>query len=191
MIMLSRLPLAIAVAGLMSTAVISNSFAADDPQEQNKAHHFRPSPEDRAAFLNARIAALHAGLELTPEQEKLWSPVETALRDLAKLGAAEREKFHDEKRPLDPIARLQQHSEALIARGQALKKLADAQAPLYAALSDAQKQRLPVLAHTIFHPFGHRHFAAAEGWRHGWAGEHGPRGDRPDQGPGADEHDHD
>lgn len=32
------------------------------------------SDADRAAFLDARIAALHAGLKLSPEQEKLWPP---------------------------------------------------------------------------------------------------------------------
>src|SRR5258708_32553468 len=39
--------------------------------------------EDRAAFLDARIAALHAGLQLTPEQEKAWPAFERAYRDLA------------------------------------------------------------------------------------------------------------
>src|ERR1700730_18995801 len=39
--------------------------------------------EDRAAFLDARIAALHAGLRLTPEQEKTWPVFEQAYRDLA------------------------------------------------------------------------------------------------------------
>ena len=47
--------------------------------------HMRMSPEDRAAFADARIAAVHAGLKLTPDQEKLWPPVETAVRDFAKM----------------------------------------------------------------------------------------------------------
>ena len=41
--------------------------------------------EDRAAFADARIAAVHAGLKLNPDQEKLWPPVETAVRDFARL----------------------------------------------------------------------------------------------------------
>ena len=40
--------------------------------------HSRMNPEDRAAFADARIAAVHAGLKLTPDQEKLWPPVEAA-----------------------------------------------------------------------------------------------------------------
>src|SRR3954462_6248183 len=47
--------------------------------------HFRMSAEDRAAFADARIAAVHAGLKLNPEQEKLWPPVETAVKEFAKL----------------------------------------------------------------------------------------------------------
>src|SRR6201986_84872 len=47
--------------------------------------HMRMSPEDRAAFADARIAAVHAGLKLTPDQEKLWPPLEAAVRDFAKL----------------------------------------------------------------------------------------------------------
>ena len=46
-------------------------------------HHARMNPEDRAAFADARIAAVHAGLKLTPDQEKLWPPVEAAVREFA------------------------------------------------------------------------------------------------------------
>ena len=43
------------------------------------------NPEDRAAFADARIAAVHAGLKLNADQEKLWPPVEAAVREFAKL----------------------------------------------------------------------------------------------------------
>ena len=45
---------------------------------------FRASAEDVAAFTDARVAALKAGLKLTAEQEKNWPAVETAMRDMAK-----------------------------------------------------------------------------------------------------------
>ena len=67
---------AIVIAG--STAV----YAQHRPWFQE---HFRMSSEDRAAFADARIAAVKAGLKLTPDQEKLWPPVEAAVRDFAKL----------------------------------------------------------------------------------------------------------
>src|SRR5882672_9704312 len=45
----------------------------------------RMNPEDRAAYADARIAAVHAGLKLTADQEKLWPPVEAAVKEFAKL----------------------------------------------------------------------------------------------------------
>ena len=42
----------------------------------------RFSPEDREAFTDARIAALRAGLKLTPDQKKLWPAVEDVIRGL-------------------------------------------------------------------------------------------------------------
>ena len=59
--------------------------AADNSAQQQRS---RFSPEDRAAFLDARIAALKAGLELNADQEKNWPPLELAMRDLAKERAA-------------------------------------------------------------------------------------------------------
>ena len=44
-----------------------------------------PNPEDLGAFTDARVAALKAGLRLTPEQEKNWPAFEQAYRNLAKL----------------------------------------------------------------------------------------------------------
>ena len=34
---------------------------------------------------DAKIAAVHAGLKLTADQEKLWPPVEGAVRELVKI----------------------------------------------------------------------------------------------------------
>src|SRR6476661_6974152 len=56
------------------------------------------SLDDHAAFADARIAALKAGLRLTPDQEKNWPAVETALRDLAKQRAERRREFADRMR---------------------------------------------------------------------------------------------
>src|ERR1700691_5678174 len=48
----------------------------------------RPSAADMAAFTDARIAALKAGLELTPDQAKNWPPFESALRNMVQLRTA-------------------------------------------------------------------------------------------------------
>ena len=125
--------------------------------------HMRLSPEDRAAFTDARIAAVHAGLKLTPDQEKLWPPLEAAVRDFAKLRIdranarmnAEKDGSSDAQKPDDPVGRLRARADRMATTAAVLKRIADAADPLYKTLDDGQKRRLKVLTH-----FGHG------GWRH-------------------------
>jgi zinc resistance-associated protein len=174
--MAPRLSVVIALASLIGAGIVSANVSAQaEPAQQtdnsgkHHHHHFMPSPADRAAFLDARVAAMHAGLALTPDQDKLWPPVEQAYRDFAKLVASERQAFHEQGKTLDPVAKLQMRSDNMIARGQALKKLAAAAGPLYAALTEEQKHRLPILLHAI-RPHHHRHHHR---WMmHRWHHEH-------------------
>ena len=110
--------------------------------------------EDAQAFMDARIAALHAGLKLSADQEKLWPPVEAAVRDFAKLridranarmNAGTGDAGKDADKPEDPVARLRQRAEDMGATSTALKKIADAADPLYKTLDDGQKRRLAAL----------------------------------------------
>src|ERR1700733_9819541 len=115
--------------------------AGDDSGGPRMEQRFHPSVEDIKAFTDARIAALKAGLQLTPDQEKNWPAFEQAVRDLAKLHL-QRMQAHEaggDHQPTDPFARLQSRAEALSQFGTALKHVADAGAPLYQSLNDAQK----------------------------------------------------
>ena len=97
----------------------------------------RPLPlEDRAAVVDARIAAHKAALKLTPDQEKNWPAYEAALRKLAKL----RVERHQEQKPSNPVELLRQRAEDLSAASAALKQLADAEEPLLNSLDDRQKR---------------------------------------------------
>ena len=58
------------LAGIAALA-IAGSTVAYAQNRQWFQEHMRISPEDRAAYADARIAAVHAGLKLTPDQEKL------------------------------------------------------------------------------------------------------------------------
>jgi len=124
--------------------------------------HMRMSVEDRAAMADAKIAAVHAGLKLTEDQEKLWPPVESAVRDLVKIRidrARAREAMAaqpEDQRP-DPVTRLRNRSDRMAATAIALKKIADAADPLYKTLDDGQKRRLALLTH--------RHHHGEGGWR--------------------------
>jgi LTXXQ motif family protein len=171
-----------AIAGIAALA-IAGSTAVYAQYRPWSHEHMRMSPEDRAAFTDARIAAVKAGLKLTPDQEKLWPPVEAAVRDFAKLRIdranarmnAERDS-QDAQKPDDPVARLRDRAETMAATAAAMKRIADAADPLYKTLDDGQKRRLAILTH-MGGRFGGGH------WRH-HGFEHGM--DRDRGGPGMD-----
>jgi zinc resistance-associated protein len=134
------------------------------------------SSEDRAAFTDARIAALHAGLKLTADQEKLWPSVEEAIRGLVKQRSearqARRERFvsmRQDGAERDVPGMLRFMADRQAASAEALRKLADATQPLYASLDDNQKRRLAVLSRGLGGRgmMGGRHFG------------HGRHGDGP------------
>jgi len=149
---------AIVSAGALLIAGTVATYAQQQPGNPGPAANTRDgqgmrarhlSPEDLNAFADARIAALHAGLELKADQEKNWAPFEQALRDLAKMRIARitaSEQQTTNQQPANPIERLQKRADAMTTRGTALKKLADAAAPLYQSLDDAQKRRFMMLA---------------------------------------------
>jgi len=123
------------------------------------------SADDMRAFAEARIAALHAGLALRPDQERNWLPFEQALRARAKdridrIQARMQARAAGQEQPpvIDPIERLKRAADAASRRGAMLKQIADAAAPLYQSLDDAQKNRFRLLAR-----FGHRHRMGGHG----------------------------
>ena len=147
-------------------------------------HHARMNPEDRAAMLDARIAAVHAGLKLTADQEKLWPPVESAVRDLAKLRidrANARMKAADDAqdKDIDPVTRLRERADTMAVTAEAMKKVADAADPLYKTLDEGQKRRLTALTRPMGRMMG------PDGFRHRWM-ERGESG--PEDGPRFGEH---
>jgi LTXXQ motif family protein len=169
-----------AIAGVAALAIAGSTAVYAQYQGHPWFHHQRMSPEDRAAFADARIAAVHAGLKLNPDQEKLWPPVETAVRDFAKLRIdranarmnAPRDDAKDAQAPAKPdgpVARLRERAETMATTAAALKKIADAADPLYKTLDDGQKRRLSILTH-----MQHR---SGEGWGHRGF-ERGMDGDR-------------
>jgi zinc resistance-associated protein len=168
-------------------------------QRGARTEHRHPvNPADLAAFTDARIAALKAGLELTPDQQKDWPAFEQALRDVAQLrmqriqarqarmlqGGAQQgvtpqpgaapQPAQGQNGPFDRLAR---RADAMAKTSAALKKVADTGAPLYLSLTDAQKERFKTLARLLRpHP---RRFAFNErngGWRQGGRGMGGRGG---------------
>lgn len=167
------------VAGVAAVAILGST--AVYAQHRYHHHHQRMSMEDRAAFVDAKIASVKAGLKLTPDQEKLWPPVETAVRDFAKqrmeranARASERDARRAERdqkpsedkasgdkaaadQTRDPVIRLRERADRMAETAAGLKKIADAADPLYKTLDDGQKRRLTMLTRMGGH----------HGWRRG------------------------
>lgn len=162
------------LAGTTALAIAGGSlaYAQKGPDGPRGAERWRPTAEDMAAFGDARIAALKAGLKLTPEQEKNWPAVEAALRDLAKQRSERFAARASADKPTDQFERLSQRADAMAQQGAALKKLTEAAGPLYKSLDDSQKKRFWVLA-------------KLGGERGGWhrGGPHGHGGMMHHQGP--------
>ena len=167
-----------AIAGIAALVIAGTTavYAQHEWSRGHMGHHQRMSPEDRAAMADAKIAAVHAGLKLTADQEKLWPPVESAVRDLVKARidrakareAARAANGGDPAAQPDPVTRLRNRADGMAATAAALKKIADAADPLYKTLDDGQKRRLAMLTH--------HHHHGGEGWRERF--EHRFGGDR-------------
>lgn len=156
------------IAAAAAALLASVTFGIAAP-EFRSGDHPRPSPAQMADFAgamsDARIAALKAGLRLTADQEKLWPALESALQESSKERierraerAAERAERPKGERP-DVIVRLRQHADGMMQRGEAMKKVADAAAPLFDSLDEAQQRRFAILFKQAQHP--HMAFAGS------------------------------
>jgi hypothetical protein len=84
------------------------------------------------------IARVKRVLQLTPEQEAYWPPVEAALRDIASRQA--------QGEPAGLVRRISHRVVSVVLNGAAVRRLANAARPLIAVLRDDQKQGAMVLA---------------------------------------------
>jgi LTXXQ motif family protein len=135
----------VAAATALMLIVGTSAYAQERPVGPDFGRRQQFAPEDRAAFLNARVAALHAGLGLTQEQEKSWPAFEEAYRDLAAT-RGNRAFGPRAERTTDPVQRAQRGADRLAARSVALRRFADALAPLYQSFDEPQKRRFDVLS---------------------------------------------
>ena len=148
----------VALVALAGTSVVYAQRHDNDLDRGSWWQRMHMTPEDRLAFVDARIAAVKAGLKLTPDQEKNWPAIESAVRDFAKLRienanaratdakpAAGADAKADQVPQEDPVARLRERADRMAATAAGLKRIADAADPLYKTLDDGQKRRLAFL----------------------------------------------
>lgn len=160
----------------------------------------RMTPDARARMDEGKLAFAKAALKLTPEQEKLWTPLESQIRTAFKdreAKMAERQKMREDRkaekdaaattgktRP-DMSERLDKMSQNMSERAERMKAFATSFKPFYTALSDEQKDVLRPLARDLMpgmggHGRGHHGPRWAQGgdWNEGGRGHHGGWGGR-------------
>ncbi|NGM32922.1 hypothetical protein G4G93_03060 [Methylobacterium sp. DB0501] len=101
---------------------------------------------------DARIGVVKAVLQLTPEQQRYWPPVEEAIRARAEG------RYHrlsalvghlQQRGEVDPIAAMRTRADSLGQRSAELKRLGDAWQPLYQTLGPDQKERMRLVTARI------------------------------------------
>jgi hypothetical protein len=185
----SRLALNVLAASVLAMTAGAAALAQDNkPPNAPAMHRMQHWVVDHQALLDAKLAGLKAGLRLTPDQEKLWGPLEAAVRDAAQMrmehmqdmmermgqmGDMHREDMDSgEGETISPLDRLDAVANRMSQAGAALKKIADAGKPLYASLDDGQKRVFGFLAPELMAmghgpggmgPSGRRHHHGDEG----------------------------
>ena len=127
-------------------------LAADGDQQPSRAERMQHWAADRETMLDAKLAGMKAGLGLTADQEKLWSPFESAVKEADKsrmdaMGEMMRTRAQSER--MSPIDRLEAMSDRLSRGATNVKKIADAAKPLYDALDESQKHKFGMLGRML------------------------------------------
>ncbi|MGC1642191.1 MAG: Spy/CpxP family protein refolding chaperone, partial [Pseudolabrys sp.] len=152
-----------AAALLVAASPLAHAQTPSAATEDRLKTSERLSQTDRNALTDLRIDLVKGALQLTPEQQKYWPPVENAIRARAEdrrdrfakiaetMGKRADESPAEVMGNRDPIAFLQRRAEALAQRSADLNKLAEAWQPLYKTLSPEQRQRMAALAVFVLH----------------------------------------
>lgn len=143
--------------GVVAALLIVGAPAAHAQQEtpglSGTPEGERLSQGEFKMLTDIRVGVVRAALQLTPEQEKLWPPVEEAIRARAQARYGRLADLKDRIsrwRDVDPAQLYLQRADLLADRAAGLKKLGDAWQPLFQSLTPDQKTRLRlVTVHAI------------------------------------------
>ncbi len=186
---LSRaLAITLMAATVPATIVLAETEQGDQSKSEQSEVKRGPSPETLARLEDGRIAMIKGALKLSPEQEKLFAPVEEKIRagfaerrKAREAWAAKREEWRANKGKHEQVSlpermekrsqRLAEAAAKMTERAQKAKEYAEVLKPLYASLSDEQKA---VASQVLGHfgqdrrgHFGHRWAMGGHGGRDG------------------------
>jgi hypothetical protein len=138
------------VAGSLSAPIFA--LAAEGDQQASRAERMLQWAADRETMLDAKLAGMKAGVGLTTDQEKLWGPFESAVRDADKsrmdaMGQMMRMGAQGER--MSPVDRLEAMSDRLSQGATNVKKIANAAKPLYDSFDESQKHKFGMLGRML------------------------------------------
>ncbi len=141
---------------LAALAISASGFAlaaaAEGDQQPSPADRMQHWAADRQTILDAKLAGMKAGLELTPDQEKLWGPFDAAVKDAAKArmdAMREMMQSRSQGERMSPVDHLEAMADRMSQGAADVKKIADAAKPLYASLDDSQKHKFGMLGRML------------------------------------------
>jgi zinc resistance-associated protein len=130
-------------ASMHLSPLLAQPSAPSSPAEPQPAIIEIYTGEDAAAVLEARLVALRTVIGLTPEQQKHWTPVEAAIRQVARNAAERRAEQANAAMPVSFVDLIERAADAEIARAIDMKAVTVALRPLVASLSETQRRRIP------------------------------------------------
>jgi hypothetical protein len=164
----------LAAAAVSAFALTAASAQSDQPAKPTMTERMQHWSADRETLLDAKLAGVKAALGLTSDQEKLWGPFESAVKDASKARMDAMQKMmqtRDQDQHMSPVDHLQAMSERLSQAAADVKKIADAVKPLYDGLDASQKEKFTLLGRDMLMPdrarlameWMHRHWGEREG----------------------------
>ena len=142
-IVMKRTLLVALFVGFISAPVLA--VAAEGDQQASRAERMQQWAADRETMLDAKLAGMKAGLGLTADQEKLWSPFESAVKDADKSrldAMGQMMRMRAEGESMSPIDHLDAMADRLSQGAANIKKIADAAKPLYDFLDEVSEAQI-------------------------------------------------
>jgi LTXXQ motif family protein len=139
-----------AATAFAQTAPTPPAAGGSGPSGPERMRRERPSPETMQRMQDGKIAFALTALKLSPDQMKLWAPVEALIRarqaERAKMMQAWADRKPGDARP-SMSERMNKMAEMMGKRAEGAKAFAAVFTPFEAALTDEQKKVLgPVMA---------------------------------------------
>jgi hypothetical protein len=133
----------VAAAATLSAFGFATTAAAQDEQPT----HAELVQRWAEAAIEAQLKGMKTSLRLSADQERLWGPFESAVKDGQNTRLLDLQKEQSDN--LSPMDRLTAKADRLTRSRANLEKIVEAAKPLYASLGDEQKHEFITLGRTL------------------------------------------